>query len=333
MKRYFSIVLRVLVTFALLYYLYRKVGWNQVVYSLKDANLFWLVPAALLFFLFLLVSNWRWKVLLDARGMHFTFSYLLKVYLVAWMFNNVLPTAIGGDVARIAYTIRDNRQADAFAATLVDRIVGFIGLFFFALLASLLLLFLVRQSPTIGGVNLLLLNITGFVVLLLVTLAIFTETAYRIVMGVLGQISLFRIGERIDQLYQAVRAFRCLRAPLLFSFIASLAIQFILALVWYLTAMAPPVADGGGRPALVYYCIGIPLIGITTMLPSIGGLGIRENGIVAFFTAPWVTGAMSIPQATTTAILYLAMTLIYAVVGFLIFQVTKRTSATAPERK
>ena len=325
--------LRVLVTFALLYYLYRKVGWARVGSALASSNLLWLLPAAFCFFSFLVISNWRWKILLDARAMRFTFGYLLRVYLVAWMFNNVLPTAIGGDVARIAYTVRDERRADAFAATLVDRIVGFIGLFFFALLASLLLLLFFHQNPSLGGVSLLMLNVIGFVVLVLTTLTIFSDTMHRIVMAVFGRIRVLNLGDRIDRLYQAVKVFRSVPRALLLSFVSSLAIQFVLALVWYLTAMAPPVSGGGGHPLFLYYCIGIPLIGITTMLPSIGGLGIRENGIVAFFTASWVTGAMSETQATATAVLYLIVTIVYALVGFVIFQLLKRAPGRIAEQE
>jgi len=316
----------VLITLALLYYLYRRVDWSKAGSALRAANLLWLLPSALCFFLFLLIGVWRWRILLGSRNLHFSFGYLLKVYFVAWMFNNILPTSIGGDVARIAYTVKDGRTADAFAATLVDRIVGFIGLFFFALLASLLLLVFFHQNPSLGRVSGLALNVVGFIVLVLITLTIFTDTMHRVVMAIFGKVRFMNLGERIDRLYGAVKVFRHVPGPLLLSFLSSLGIQLMLALVWYFTALAPPVQGAGGHPMLLYYCLGIPLIGITTMLPSIGGLGIRENGVVSFFTASWMTAAMSEGQATATAVLYLIVTLIFALVGFVIFQSLKQTS-------
>jgi hypothetical protein len=318
--------IRILVTLALLYYLYRRVDWSKAGSALRASNLLWLLVTAVFFFLFLLVSNWRWRVLLNARNLHFSFGYLLKVYLVAWMFNNVLPTSIGGDVARIAYTVKDGRTADAFAATLVDRIIGFIGLFFFALLASLVLLLGYHQNPSLGRVSGLTLNVVGFLVLVLVTLTLFTDTMHRLVMAVFGKVRLLNLGDRINRVYEAVKVFRSVPGALFLSFMSSLVMQLLLALVWYFTALAPPVQGAGGHPMLLYYCLGIPLIGITTMLPSIGGLGIRENGIVSFFTASWMTRAMSEGQATATAVLYLIVTLLYALVGFVIFQSLKKTS-------
>ena len=317
--------LRVLITLALLFYLPRKVDWPQVGSALRASNLLWLLPSAFFFFLFLLVGVWRWQILLNSRGLRFSFGYLLKVYFVAWMFNNVLPTAIGGDVARVAYTVKDGRTADAFAATLVDRIVGFIGLFFFALVASLILLIFYHQNPSLGRISGLTLNVVGFVVLLLVTLTLFTDTMHRLVMAVFGKVRFLNLGERINGIYEAVKVFRSVPRALFLSFVSSLAIQLILALVWYFTALATPGQGAGGHPMLLYYCLGIPLIGVTTMLPSIGGLGIRENGIVSFFTASWMTNAMSEGQATATAVLYLIVTLIYAFVGFVIFQSLKQT--------
>lgn len=339
----FFTALRILVTAAMLYYLYRTVPWSEAGSALRASNLLWLLLSAGFFFAFLLVSNWRWQVLLNARGLRFSFGYLLKVYFVAWMFNNVLPTSIGGDVARIAYTVKDKRTADAFAATLVDRIVGFIGLFFFALVASLLLLLGYHQNPSLGGllgnnqnpslgrVSGLALNVFGFLVLVVITLTLFTDTMHRLVMAAFGKVRLLNLGSRIDRVYGAVKVFRSVPRALFLSFLSSLAIQFILALVWYFTALAPPVQGAGGHPMLLYYCLGIPLIGIATMLPSIGGLGIRENGIVIFFTAAWMTGAMSKGQATATAVLYLIVTVIYALAGFVIFQSLKQTSG-APMR-
>lgn len=318
--------IRVLVTLALLYYLYRTVPWREAGLALRASNLFWLFASAGLFFLFLVVSNWRWRVLLNARNLRFSFGYLLKVYFVAWMFNNVLPTSIGGDVARIAYTVKDGRTADAFAATLVDRIIGFMGLFFFALLASLLLLLGYHQNPSLGRVSGLALNVVGFVVLVLVTLTLFTDTMHRLVMAVFGKVRFLNLGDRIDRIYGAVKVFRSVPGALFLSFVSSLVIQLLLALVWYFTALAPSVHGAGGHPMLLYYCLGIPLIGITTMLPSIGGLGIRENGIVVFFTAAWMTGAMSKGQAAAAAVLYLIVTLLFALAGFVIFQSLKQTS-------
>jgi len=318
--------IRILVTLALLYYLYRRVDWAKAGSALRASNLLWLFASAGFFFLFLLVSNWRWRVLLNARDLHFSFGYLLKVYFVAWMFNNVLPTSIGGDVARIAYTVQDGRTADAFAATLVDRIIGFIGLFFFALVTSLILLLGYHQNPSLGRVSGLTLNVVGFIVLVLVTLTLFTDTMHRLVMVVFGKVRFLNLGDRIDRIYGAVKVFRSVPRALFLSFVSSLAIQLLLALVWYFTALAPPVQGAGGHPMLLYYCLGIPLIGITTMLPSIGGLGIRENGIVSFFTASWMVNAMSEGQATATAVLYLIVTLLFALAGFIIFQSLKQTS-------
>jgi uncharacterized membrane protein YbhN (UPF0104 family) len=55
-------------------------------------------------------GTWRWRVLLDAQGVHVPRSRLLSSYLVAIFFNNFLPSNIGGDVVRITNTARHVRR-------------------------------------------------------------------------------------------------------------------------------------------------------------------------------------------------------------------------------
>jgi len=287
--------------------------------TVRSAEPWWLVLAALCFLAFLVISNWRWRILLEARELHYTFGYLLKVYFVSWMFNNVLPTAIGGDVMRIAYTARDDKKAVAFAATLVDRIVGFIGLFFFAFVISVILYF---RTKTVWYLPL---NLAGFVGLVLVTLTLFSDTMHRIVVRIFGGIKFLKLGARIDELYRAVKEFRGVPGALFWSFLSSLALQLTLALTWFFTAQSVH-----GHVALLYYCLLIPIIGIITMIPvSIGGLGVRENSFKEFFTAGRMANHLSPEQAIATALLYLLVTLVFALIGAIVLMFLKRSARAA----
>jgi uncharacterized membrane protein YbhN (UPF0104 family) len=42
-----------------------------------------------------LVSAWRWGLLLKAQALHFSFGALTSSFLVATFFNNFLPSNIG----------------------------------------------------------------------------------------------------------------------------------------------------------------------------------------------------------------------------------------------
>lgn len=102
----------------------------------------------------------KWSVLLRARGHRPGFLTLLRFYLIGYYFTCLLPSNIGGDVARSFYAGRAvGNQSDAAVSVLLERVTG---------LAVLLVLILVCPFgveglmshpavwiPALGGVGLL----------------------------------------------------------------------------------------------------------------------------------------------------------------------------------
>ena len=112
-----------LVLLGLLAWLFRsKLGasWRLI----RTAGAGPLALAALWYIAFVLISSWRWQVLLNARGLRFGVFYLARVFTISLFFCKLLPTSIGGDVMRIAYTAPKDRAAEAVSATLLDRSSG-----------------------------------------------------------------------------------------------------------------------------------------------------------------------------------------------------------------
>jgi len=260
--------------------------------------------------LLILVSVWRWKIILDARDLQFSTTYLTKISIAAWFFNNLLPTSIGGDVVRVIYTIKDNKKALAFSAAFIDRMIGFIGLFLFALIASTLLLF--QGRPT----KFLMINLIGLILLLIIVAIMFNDKTHRIFAKIYRQVKIFRLDEKIDRIYAAVKEYRQEKRALIESLLLSLLLQANLALAWYLIGLSV-----GIKISALYYFLYIPIIGLLTMIPiTIGGLGIRENSFVSLFTQAGTTQV----QATATSLLYLAINYLYALAGGIVFLFLKR---------
>lgn len=84
-----------------------------------------------------LVANWRWLLLLKARGFHVPMIYGMQLYLIGIFFNYALPGAVGGDLVRGYYLINDHpeRKADAILSILIDRVLGLYSFFFLSLIA------------------------------------------------------------------------------------------------------------------------------------------------------------------------------------------------------
>ncbi len=322
-KKIFSII-QIIVTLLLLFYLSRKVDFRQALVNMKQANIFILLLCGFLFFIFIAIGNWRWKILLDSRNIKFSFGYLLKVYFISWFFNNILPTTIGGDVLRIAYTTQKdnatgkNSTSPAFAAAFVDRFIGFIGLFFFALLASAGLI-LSKQ----GQGNYLLLNLLGFIILVIILLAMFSDSVHRIFSKIFKRIKIFALGEKFERAYTEVKEYRQQKSKLFYSFLLSLLVQFVSGFIWFFVGLSISISR-----SILYYFLYIPVIGIITMIPiTVGGLGMRENMFVNIFNS---VAGVAREKALAISGLYLIINLIFALIGGIIFLLTKR--AQQPEK-
>ncbi len=288
----------------------------------------WLVMAAAWYVLFVIVSAWRWQVLLGARGLHFSTGYLARVFTIGLFFCKLLPTSIGGDVMRIAYTAPKEKAAEAFSATLLDRLIGFTSLLFLAVLVSILMFLTSVQSRqlelavagiTFRGPAILVLLCAGLGALVLVTLTFFSDRAHSLVNRVFGRIRLLRLGERLDRAYDAVKQYRHSGGALAVSFLAGMGVQTMLAFSWWSTARAI-----GGTVPLVYYLIFIPLLNIIVNIPTIGGIGVREWAFVLLFTPTWLTGRLTEELALAAALLFLALDLVFALAGGVLFAFARR---------
>jgi uncharacterized protein (TIRG00374 family) len=275
-----------------------------------------------------MVSSWRWQVLLHARGLRFGIFYLARVFTISLFFCKLLPTSIGGDVMRITYTAPKDRAAEAFSATLLDRLIGFMSLMFLAVVVAVGLFATSAQSRSLEltvfgvpfhGPGILALLCAGLVLLSFVTLVFFSDTGHRLTNRVFGRIRLLKLGERLDRAYDAVKQYRHHRWALALSFAAGIGVQATLALSWYSVALAI-----GGTVPLTYYFVFIPLLNIVVNIPTIGGLGVREWAFVLFFTPTWLTGRLAQEPALATALLFLALDLVFALAGGVLFAVTGR---------
>jgi uncharacterized protein (TIRG00374 family) len=321
-----------LVLLGLLAWLFRsKLGasWRLI----RSAQAGPLTLAAFWYVAFIVISSWRWRVLLHARGLRFGVFYLARVFTISLFFCKLLPTSIGGDVMRIAYTAPKERTADAFSATLLDRLMGFTSLMFLAVVVAIGLFVTSAQSRALElsvfgvpfrGPGILVLLCAGLALLVLVTLTFFSDVGHRLVNRIFGRIRLLRLGERLDRAYDAVKQYRHSRLALLLSFVAGMGVQATLSLSWFNVARAI-----GGTVPLVYYFVFIPLLNIVVNIPTIGGLGVREWAFVLFFTPTWLTGHLAQEPALASALLFLVLDLVFALAGGVLFAVTGRKTDAA----
>jgi uncharacterized membrane protein YbhN (UPF0104 family) len=94
---------------------------------------------ALLYPLSLLLNAAKWSAALRLHDLSFGFTYLLRAGCGGFFVNNLLPSAIGGDVYRVYRSSADGATSQAVSAVLLERLVGLSVLLLNGLLGAVLL--------------------------------------------------------------------------------------------------------------------------------------------------------------------------------------------------
>jgi len=130
------LLLRVLASALLMGLVIRRVDWAEFLATVRAADPFYLSLSLLLSPLLVLISAWKWQLLLNARSLSPGLATCFRLYLVGYFFNNFLPTNVGGDVVR-GYILgrRQGRPAAVMASVFLERFTGISALVVMALVA------------------------------------------------------------------------------------------------------------------------------------------------------------------------------------------------------
>lgn len=296
----FSTILRIIVTIGFILFLLWRLDINKILTKISGVELRFLFYGLLSFLLFIIVSAWRWQVLLDFKKFKIPFGRTLIIYFIATFFNNFLPTTIGGDVMRVLYSMK-KRRADALATVLVDRILGFVGLFIFALFAVLYLLSVKNQTEFLP------LMIIGLIVVCLITYVFFSEKAYSVFSPIVQKIKIFRLGERLNRLHEAATDFGGAWGPITLCIIHSIFIQAFLAIGPFLVMRGMGYYEISMLPFFIY----IPIINVVSMIPiSFNALGIREYFYILLFSREGLVGETCVAISLVSFFLYFLLSMI-----------------------
>jgi uncharacterized membrane protein YbhN (UPF0104 family) len=227
------------------------------------------------------MGTWRWKTLLEGAGYKITWKRALQLQVTGFFFNTVMPGAVGGDIIKLAYVIRDNKEkskTQAMMTVLLDRIVGLSGLFLIGWIFMLGNLFDLLQDPRLvplvtlmGAVSL------GFVVFYTAALYHYRgrDPFLRFLSLPIPGIGVFY------KLYNALRTYRYARGAIASSLILSLLIQGLsLGLFYFITVKILGDAPDFSRIASIF-----PIGVLTTAIPiTPGGLGVGHVAFDRLFT-------------------------------------------------
>ncbi|MEA3312186.1 MAG: lysylphosphatidylglycerol synthase transmembrane domain-containing protein [candidate division WOR-3 bacterium] len=281
-----------------------KATWEE----LKQTDPVYVALAAGAYICFLAFLTLRWFILSKARRHPYGVFYLYRSVLIHMLFNNVLPTTIGGDVYRIVDTSGHEGKRVAFSIVWTDRMVGFIGVFSFAFLASIF-------YAAVSG-NFLLLAVFGaaFIFAISLILAFLSTKINAWLSPWLSKLRVFKypLGEKIAGAFRSITDYRNHKTALLAAVIVSLGVQISLAGIWYLLFRSL-----GGQTSFIHIMVTIPIVNTLAMF-SVGGWGLREQTFVQMLA----TFAVAKETALATSVLFDVVNVFFGLLGgvFLLFR-------------
>jgi glycosyltransferase 2 family protein len=262
-----SVWFRGLVTVALLGLVLAQVDFSAAASTLAEAQWDWFVAAVALMAAGIVVGGARWYLLLRAAAVNVPRSTAIRAFSLAFFFNTVLPTSVGGDAVRAWIVGRPTGQVVTAATTVVlDKITALVCLFVVAGAALLL------DSPSVPSS--VAASFFWTAVLFVSALAVGAAAAA-------GSARLARrLPERVrtaaKQAWSALHGW--MRSPRLVLWVLALGILYQLMGVGVLVLLAEAI---GLDLPFALAAVAAAVVLVAMLLPiSIGGFGVREAGFV-----------------------------------------------------
>lgn len=232
-----------------------------------------------------LVTIFRWYLLVRAQDLPFSLYDAIRLGMLGFFFNACLPGSVGGDLVKAAFLAREqSRRTQAVATVILDRIIGFAGLFWLAALLGGSLYIsgaldsYMTEERTRWTFRTILLGACGICAATLVFWAVLgLLPAGRLDLLDARLRSMKKVGPAIAELIQAVRIYRRRSREVALALAMSVVSHFGFILVFYESAHFFTPAEK--LPPLSAHLLLLP-IGMTIQagIPLPGGIGGAEFG-------------------------------------------------------
>lgn len=288
---------------ALLIWRLPDVHWRDLGPSWSPSSAWWLIGAGALFFMAFVLSTVRWQRVLAAMRPAPGFRLMFTHFMAGQFVSNVLPTAFGGDVIRIARLGRDlgGDHPSAFASVTIERMTGWLVM----PLISFVTFLSVPRLRDLGHATTLAYTIAAVTLAALVIVLL--AASNRRFASMAGAATGWR--SFLAAVHIGIDALRRDPRDALGVLVAGSAFQLIQCVAVAMIAIAIGLGD---EVTLAVSLAFFPVVAIAQNLPvGIGGLGVRESLFVVFFGAVGAPKGLSI----TLGLLVYGLTIVTSSVG------------------
>lgn len=283
-KQLFNI-LKIVISLGLLAFIFSTLDMAAFLQTVSRANPWWLLAALATMMLGVVIRAWRWQILLDAIAVHVPLTELTNIYFIGFLFNNLLPSGLGGDAMRmVELSQHTERVSDAVTSVVVDRFLGLSALQAIALIA------LVADwgAVPVGVAYFTIAIFLGGLVIgyLLINRALYTTL--RLHLGLFRRLTDIKVIGNMAESFQ--------RYPL-----GALGRAYLVSFLFNISLIAMNVFIGlglGAQASLAHYAIFVPITSLVLLLPiSFAGLGVREETYRRLFSQVGVPSEIAVAMS------------------------------------
>lgn len=134
-------VLKIAISAVLIYFIFTKINFSEVVDVLKTGNPYYLVIGTLLVLISKVIAAFRLNLYFHQIGVNITQRSNLKLYFLGMFYNLFLPGGIGGDAYK-GYVIQKEFKSGTkrvVSVLLLDRLSGMLLIFIYACILGILM--------------------------------------------------------------------------------------------------------------------------------------------------------------------------------------------------
>ena len=234
----------------------------------------WVAAAIAGYFIALAILAVRLQWVFRVQDIRMTFRECYHLGFVGLFYNLMLPSAVGGDVAKAVYAYKHSgKKIESATSILLDRLLGFFATILMACIGLMCFSREVENAYIDGAVY-------GALSVLVFLLVFFASRRFaRLFKGLARLIPNETWKLKLAEIYQAIYGYRHHRWPVLVAILLSFAGQAVFITVNYWIALSLSADINFWK-----FFILIPVISIVSMAPSIGGLGVREASVLYLFS-------------------------------------------------
>ncbi|MEX2141706.1 MAG: lysylphosphatidylglycerol synthase transmembrane domain-containing protein [Pirellulales bacterium] len=297
-KRRWGLLLRVLLSGALLGYLLSRLDRGALITAMADVEVTGWLLAVLLYLLSQIASGIRWATLARPVGFQLGWLRFQQLYFEGMFFSLCLPSSIGGDVVKALRLGGDGRGRVLAACTVVaDRVAGLLAIMLIGFTA------LAQRSYSLSAAQ-----TAGVGLVLTIAVLAGTRIGFALLDWPAG-----RIPNHHPIAHYLERLLPYHHHP--YVFWGAIGLGLVVQGLNVLTVIALDRALGLDLPAEAY-CIAVPLVGLMTALPiSLNGVGVREGGLVWILATYGLTDALGV----ALGLLWFSVTVATGLIGGLVY--------------